>query len=133
MILCSTQRHCAQVLLLATAFVIAAYLYFGSWSAIRSMISGAGYVIEPDRSYFKRTANGTTQLNVTNHRRDSSTILGMSSDCRCVSVGNLPITIPAGEERSLVLTFTAPGAGEEVTLHFYVESLPGFAHVVQIE
>ena len=127
------RRPVFQVVLLAAIFAVAGYLYFGSWSAIRSMIDGTGYVVERTQTHFKKNVNGTTHLNVTNHRREPITILGMTSTCRCVSVTGLPVAIRPNDTKRLDMTFTPPGSGQDVKLYFYVEGLRGFGHLVQIE
>jgi len=131
--LAAIHRPVFQVLLLTAIFAVAGYLYFGSWSAIRSLIDGTGYVVGRTQTHFIRNVPGIDHLDVTNHRQEPITILGMTSTCRCVSVAGLPVAIRPNETKRLVMTFTPPGSGHDVKLYFYVDALRDFGHLVLIE
>jgi hypothetical protein len=72
----------------------------GEWIAVEPSVSYVGDNSTDDQRVFN--------IQVSNHRDRSITILGGTATCPCMATNDLPITVPAKESRTIAVQINFP-------------------------
>ena len=100
-------------LLLMGILAAVAYLGFGSIDAALAILRGERLSIYPSLVDMGEGVPGETRnasIELTNRTDMPIRVIGGTSDCSCTVLGDLPVTIPPGESRSITVAMHLPNA-----------------------
>ncbi len=87
------------------------YFHFGSVSAALASLRGERLSVSPGLIDMGEGAPAETRaasVELTNRTEQPIRLIGGSADCSCTVLGDLPVTVPPGESRSITITMNLP-------------------------
>jgi hypothetical protein len=99
--------------------------YFGSWHTALVLLRGEVLSLEPAVIQLPPASAGTTSqmlVRITNHGRIPITLVGGTTNCRCVTTGQMPLTLAAGSEVDMPIQLTYTGEAGRFYHHFQLHT-----------